>query len=283
MGTLLPTLCNPVGANGTPLVNRGDIYGQIEIHDTKHEERFTIIKNLCYDVILGIKFLQKIGFKLLNDDHIEISGKPVNRVIDEGRVHCIQTSIICPPANAKILCITQRRECDGKSEADLKKGTKRLAGRDRKQTKYPESTCQPDSTSYTEHEAEQDRYNQTRVQPYLFIATVDGTRSSRNDDLTRRILKIEDETKINHPLERQLVPKIETDASPTNAIESHIDIIKGKLEMPSLAPRVQERLERLITEYQSVFASSDDDIGKFTATDGGPSTVSFHLKDKSKI
>ena len=226
MGTLLPTLCNPVGANGTPLVNRGDIYGQIEIHDTKHEERFTIIKNLCYDVILGIKFLQKMGFKLLNDDQIEISGKPVNRIIDEGRVNCIQTSIICPHANAKILCITQRRECDGKSRTDHKKGTKSLVNHDHKQTEDPERTCQPDSTSYTEHEAEQARYHQTRAQPSLFIATVDGTRSSCNDDLTRRILKIENnEPKINHPCARQLVNEIETDASPTNAIESHIDII----------------------------------------------------------
>ena len=60
MGTLLPTLCNPVGANGTPLVNRGDIYAKIEVHDTLHSERFTVIKNLCYDVILGVKLLQNI-------------------------------------------------------------------------------------------------------------------------------------------------------------------------------------------------------------------------------
>ena len=224
-------------------LNRRNCYRQIDIHDTEHKERYTIISNMCYDVILGIKFLQ-MGFKLLNDDQIEISGKPVNRIIDEGRVNCIQTSIICPHANAKILCITQRRECDAKSEVDLKKGTQRLADGHRKQTKYPESTCQPDSTSYTEHEAEQERSDQTRVQPSLFIATVDGTRSSCNDDLTRRILKIEnDESKINHPCARQLVNEIETDASPTNAIESHIDIIKGKRHLPSLLPRVQERLK----------------------------------------
>ena len=91
-GTLLPTISHPVGANGTPLVNR-DIYAKIEVHNTLHSERFTVIKDLCYDVILGVQLLQKMGFKLLNDAQAEISGKHVNCIIDDGGLKFIQTSI----------------------------------------------------------------------------------------------------------------------------------------------------------------------------------------------
>ena len=89
-------------------------------------------------------------------------------------------------------------------------------------------------------------------------------------------------SKINHTdSARQLEP--ETGARPENATKSHIDIINKKLLTSKIASSVQERLTRLIASHQSVFASSDDDIGKFTATDGGLSTVSFHLKEKTKV
>ena len=120
----------------------------------------------------------------MNDTQIEIAGKPVYRIIDDGCVNSIQTSITCPSANAKILCITQIRECDGKSGNGLKKGTQNLANGPRKQIISPESTCQPDSTSDTFHNAEQARSDQLKKQPSLLTATVVGKRLSCSDDLT---------------------------------------------------------------------------------------------------
>ena len=35
--------------------------------------------------------------------------------------------------------------------------------------------------------------------------------------------------------------------------------------------------------YENIFAKSEADLGEFGATDGGPSVVSFHLKDPNKI
>ena len=178
-----------------------------------------------------------------------------------------------PFSDYKILCITQIREWDGKSGIGLKKGTQNLANDHRKQIISPESTCLPGSTSNILHNAEQDRSDQTIEQPSLLTATVDGTRSSCCDDLTKRILKIDDNcSKINHPCERQL-EHFETGASPKNAIERHIDIIKRKLTIPTLSSSVNERLNRLTETNESVFASSNADMGNFVSTDEGSSTV----------
>ena len=66
---ILPTLSNPIGVAGVPLENKGDIILRVTLPDGTHrDERFTLITNLCYHVIIGFQTLSSLGFALDSND-----------------------------------------------------------------------------------------------------------------------------------------------------------------------------------------------------------------------
>ena len=54
-------------------------------------------------------------------------------------------------------------------------------------------------------------------------------------------------------------------------------------DISNMSNTEQTMVEELLISYGDIFAQSDTDLGKFKATDNGPSVVSFHLKDPTKI
>ena len=83
---------NPISANGTPLEVTGDVSCQFEIENDLYDEKFTLITNLCYTVILGNDLLQKLGFYIdPGGTKIRIAGKIIRRVYENDYNNCITT------------------------------------------------------------------------------------------------------------------------------------------------------------------------------------------------
>ena len=146
---VIKSIRNPVGANGLQLENKGDILGQIEIGNNKYDGRFTLIINLCYDIILGNDILERLGFYINPDGtKVEIAGNEICRVFENDLVNSIPTSTTCLSVNAKVLSITHKEQCDGKSEEGTNKGTASLVnGQQQKTANMPENTNPSDHTA----------------------------------------------------------------------------------------------------------------------------------------
>ena len=142
---------NPVGANGLQLENNGDILGQIEIGDQKYDGRFTLITDLCFDIVLGTDILEGLGIYVNPDGtKLEIAGQEICRVFEGGYVNCIPTSIPGSSVNAKVLCITHIGQCNGKSAEGTNKGTAHLVSDQHTKTaNMPTHTYPADSQTNT--------------------------------------------------------------------------------------------------------------------------------------
>ena len=121
---VLSSTRNPVGANGQKLDTYGDVIGQIEIGKNHYSARFTIIDNLCKDVILGNDILGSLGFYIHpGGTKVEIAGVEIGQIFDENCIQAVQT-LTCPNVNAKFLCSTQQgADGDGRLVEETNFGT----------------------------------------------------------------------------------------------------------------------------------------------------------------
>ena len=251
---VLPSVCQPVGANGSNLTSVGDVKAHIQLNGIKILERFTRIENLCYDVILGFGFLRKNGFQIIDGTQIKIAGQIMSRVADDGEPHQVHTSIIFSQVNAKILCITPERN-DGNSDKDHEIGKKCLTNAQCQKTNDPANTCLSESTTNLMCNAKQKGSDQqtSAREPNLLSTTV-GL-----DELRTRWPSCEgaiDGEKLSSPLAS--VYCTTTDCNSNINARDRIDIILEKLDFTTLKySSTREKLEELISSYSEVFSTSD--------------------------
>ena len=282
---VIKSIRNPVGASGLPLKNDGDILGQIEIGNKKYDGRFTLIANLCYNIILGTDILERLGFYINPDGtKVEIAGQEICRVFENDSVNCIPTSISCPSVNAKVLSITQKGRCDEKSVEGTNKGTASLANGQRQKTaNIPKNTYPTDHTENSTDAIQHNGLSQT-TEP-----------SKTESGFTRPTMHIAIENcaleglSYNSPIAATeepwtgvngcLLPSKKHDGSTQNGAT----LYHSKDKIRDLDPTEKSLVDNLLLNFDDIFSKSDEDLGKFCATDGGPSTVTFHLKDPSNI
>ena len=121
-GDILPTLSNPIGIAGVPLENNGDIILRVTLPDGTHRhERFTLIKNLGYHVILGFHTLSSLGFALdSNDETVKLGQSMLPRISGMGKVNGIQQAF-SDHTGAKFLCKSTDPLSLGCSVKDVRK------------------------------------------------------------------------------------------------------------------------------------------------------------------
>ena len=100
----------PVGASGKPLINKGDVIGYVKTPDNKiFEERFTLLLDIPVTGILGINFLKKMQFKLVNGrvgfgNYMmnEVTSVPeevftINNLINQTHRNKLSAKFLCKP------------------------------------------------------------------------------------------------------------------------------------------------------------------------------------------
>ena len=275
----------PVGANGVKLENKGDVIGQIEIGKNLHTARFTIIHNLCHDVILGSDVLGSLGFYIHpNCTKVEIAGTAIGRIFDETiSIQCVQT-INDLNVNAKNLCITQEETQEiGRSVEDTNYKVDVAAnGQCFKATNGPTETYPTDHISET-----MNKIKPVGVSQYTELTMVE---SGYEPNMLQADNK-EDMRKLK-TLNRLNVNDYDGDTDVDGDHHGSLDDIQGcalrKIEYKDMdesnLDHIEIRLvENLLQKYNDIFSLSDNDLGLFRACDDGPSTVTFHLKDPTKV
>ena len=89
---ILPSRTFPVGASGASLQNAGDCYGTLTFPDgTSCRERFTLIRDLPFNGIIGINLLTNRNFQLLEDGiNIKLGNEILPRVFGPDTIMTIK-------------------------------------------------------------------------------------------------------------------------------------------------------------------------------------------------
>ena len=272
---------NPIGANGLKLENKGDILGQIEIGNKLYGGRFTLITNLCYDVILGNDMLESLGFYINPDGtKVEISGQEISRVYDkEHSMNCISTSTSYLPVNAKVLSITYKDE-NGRSVEGTNKGSASLANDQRQKTaNIPKQTYPTDHTANTTMESTRigiGQFNEPTNEVSGYRPNIVQATFGKPCKQGFGCFNPYDNGGTADDGERVSTSSYSYDERTQEAPKYHSKL--GNCDQTE-----ESLIQNLLSKYDDVFSKHDDDLGRFRATDGGPSTVTFHLKDETKV
>ena len=256
---------NPIGANGLKIKTLGDIPAQIEINGILYDILLTIIPNLCYDIIIGTDMLNKIGF-VIDGTKLVIAGQEISRVF-ETEISSITTSTTSDQVNAKLLSISQMIECDG-NQQNYQQGSAQNPVIDQHQriANIPIHTYVTDATATTATSTvEHNRMYQPTEPTMLKTPNTENT-CTRTEELGSEC------SYMATIMSGCLLSSMTSDeAQDTTMNHTDLDTIETQI------------VRNLLVKYDDIFSKSDDDIGKFCATDSGPSTVTFYLKDPTKV
>ena len=256
---ILPTLSNPIGIAGVPLENNGDIILRVTLPDGTHRhERFTLITNLGYHVILGFHSLSSLGFALdSNDETVKLGQSLLPRISGMGKVNGIQQAF-SDHTGAKFLCKSTDPLSLGSSVKDVKK-------------------CQQVLSIWPQTEGQ----------------TTKDTSSNRKTTQKKTTFSLESDTKISKS-SSILMPH--SGAEQWHCSEQSPPAITRSGTVPSdfciekivTGTDLSDRNEiqvfvTLLTLFEDLFSKNEDDIGLFRATDGGTSKVHFEVRDHTHV
>ena len=256
---ILPTLSNPIGIAGVPLENNGDIILRVTLPDGTHRhERFTLITNLGYHVILGFHSLSSLGFALdSNDETVKLGQSLLPRISGMGKVNGIQQAF-SDHTGAKFLCKSTDPLSLGSSVKNVRKCQQVL------------SIARP-----TEGQTTKD------------------TSSSRKTTQKKMTFSLESDTKISKS-SSILMPHSGaeqwrcSEQSPPATTRSGTVPSDFCIEKIVTGTDLSDRNEiqvfvTLLTLFENLFSKNEDDIGLFRATDGGTSKVHFEVRDHTHV
>jgi len=282
-----------VGANGSRLVTKGDISGHIEVGNNIYPGRFTLIDDLCYDVILGNDLLQNLGFYIDPDGtHVKIAGTKLSRVFELDHMNAIQTPITCPSLNAKLLRMTDTRECDGRLTEDYNERTESFAFDHRQKTiNRPDTTYPVNSISNSVQMTKEFGLVQFVEPPDTVVAIVQSPNFPPTEkefgSQIRRSVSSDLGSKEDAGILSNMTEACAIKEHDRTVTENHREDKLFKYAITDMDKQTTEtetdHLRRLLRSFIDIFSNDDDDIGLFRASDGGPSQITLHLKDTTKI
>ena len=249
---IFPSSCNPVGATGAALSNQGDIYGVVEFSSGKrYRDRFTLIKDLPFQGILGIELLQNLKFQLSEDTNLILfdnnvehraSGKDIIMALkDKPTSSLCETEFLVLPQNGRRAVNQYDSEmipCYESAQFDNSEIQKIVV--DKPKTAII-MTLPASSQEVPKEEIEESERIQTRC---VGVSSNPDTISSNAD----------------------------------NVPASH-ENLKNLIYATKLSSEMHRSLSALLWKYQEVFSRHDEDLGCFKASDGGPSKVTFEVRD----
>ena len=271
-----PSTRNPIGASGERLNVLGDTLCQIEIGTQRFDVQFTIIPNLCYEMIIGNDILQKLGFQIhSNGTEVTLADQRIGRVFTD-QSNCNTTSIISTTVNAKILSITQS-DCDGTlvEGTNTRTANSLVPAQHKKAANIPIHIYPTNNTDIGIN----DLIEHTCIsQPEEFYRTTMLKTANENceeGELGCFCSHMATEEPMEMVNECHSSKEVLDASHTTEATKYHMDANLDDIEKALVI--------NLLEKYKDTFSQSEYDLGKFISRDGGPTTVSFHLKDPSKI
>ena len=249
---IFPSTCNPVGATGAALKNKGDIYGAVEFSSGRsYRDRFTIIEDLPFQGILGIEFLQKNSFKLAEDGTSILFDTEI-----EQKVSGPDFSMAIQDKPTMISCVTEFLE-------QPRKGRRNVIPNDSKMktcyetdhfnnSAFPEKVC--------------DKPRKAMLNSKLTSSSEVPKEKSEEEERTQS--RYVEKSKSSD----FVFSNVDTNTASHNNLESLMHATKLPTEM-------HRSLCALLRRYKAVFSRHDEDLGCFRSTDGGPSKVTFEVRD----
>ena len=286
---VIPSIKTPDGANGIKLGNKGDIYGCLELSDKqKYKGRFTLIDKLSYDIIIGNDILQHLGFYVNpNGKDVELGGIRLDRVFERSKINQIQTTNILPQPAAALLCITDKRNnCSSEQMETQSNQIENLAtsyGRKKNKSDMIQ-LIGPDNPNL-ENGTVWDR----KIACPVMTAQIRSSQEQPSNDCKKKtdVLCFVDASQEDEEMSQPSISP-DTENGGGNKVDTvHLDLadnVKSIYDSLSITDTaVKQQIIDMIIKHKNAFSDNDDDIGLFRSTDGGPSKVTFSLKDPTKV
>ena len=249
---IFPSSCNPVGATGAALTNKGDIYGIVEFSTGRsYRDRFTLIEDLPFQGIIGINFLQSNSFQLLEDGTSVLFNKEIEKTVSGSDF--IMTN---QDKATMISCVTEFLE-------PPQKGRRNVIQNDSKM-----NTCY--ETDHLNNSVIPDKVND---KPRIEMMDSKLT-SSREVSKERK--EEEERTQSGYVGVSTSSDTVLSNADTTSATHNNL---KSLMNATNLPKEMHRSLCALLLKNQAVFSRHDEDLGCFRSTDGGPSKVTFEVRD----
>ena len=278
---ILPTEVQPIGVSGQPLETAGDVIATIHFDNNQQcSQRFTLIVGLPYQGIIGISLLEKKGFGLSsNGKTVILNNTKITRVSEKNYLNHIHTPTTIAAIETKILCKTKQSIGEVTDRDHTKKETNLVPAVEN------EATAEFSITQ--NHEGQIPR-------EISFAKTDMEQEVSGSADGLAELLKLRACSPKVNTLRQTTVESSINDSrisinndgfQPDTSNNEHYhmyddEVFRKLIQNTDLEKDHQcDEFKELINKYKDTFSKHDDDMGCFNATDGGPSEVTFEVKD----
>ena len=231
----------------------GDIYGTLKFSDgTTYRDRFTLIKNLPFDGIIGIQLLQNRNFQIMKDGkNVKLGNSILPRVSGSDIIATMKDCVGTIPSGTESLACPQMESNTIKWDSKMiphPRNDQPIKGNNQPARKPPLNPIYP-----------------------VFSMPAEG--------LKRREDALENRTLARHVGKSMCPDSVPSNSDVNKDFSQKKNVEKLFTATPLPSPKHLASLRNTLLKHLDVFSSNDDDLGCFVSTDGGPSSVNFEVRD----
>ena len=215
-------------------------------------DRFTLIEDLPFQGILGIDFLQRNNFQLREECNSVLFDKEV-----EPRVSGSDFTMAIQDKATMISCVTEFL-------VQPQKGRRDVIPKD-SEMKTCYETDHFNNSAFPEKVCDKPR----KAMVNFKLASSCEVLKERNEEYER--------TQPGYVGKSKSSDTVLSNADVNTATKN--DNLESLMNATKLPPEMHRSLCALLRKYKAVFSRHDEDLGCFRSTDGGPSKVTFEVRD----